>query len=183
MVTIDKNNGILKNLFQESIDGNKESYSKFLYNISKIIRPIISRKISSSEVDDVIQEILLSIDKSLHTYDCSRKIMPWIMSSVNYRIADHLRKHYSQMRHKKTYIENIDFEEIISDVTSVDKTSELIDDIFDGMSIKLKTIITMMYIEGYSAKEVAKKIGMSESAIKVAAHREIKKLKNKYLNI
>ena len=35
----------------------------------------------------------------------------------------------------------------------------------------------MMHVEGFTAKEVGMKLGMKESAVKVAAHRAIKKLR------
>jgi RNA polymerase sigma-70 factor (ECF subfamily) len=37
-----------------------------------------------------------------------------------------------------------------------------------------------MHVEGYTAKEVGKKMGMNESAVKVAAHRAIKKIRGKF---
>ena len=39
------------------------------------------------------------------------------------------------------------------------------------------SIFTMIKIEGYTAKEVANTMGVSESAVKVAAHRTSIKLK------
>ena len=40
-------------------------------------------------------------------------------------------------------------------------------------------ILRLMHQEGYTAKEVAEKIGMNESAVKVAAHRAYKVLRQK----
>jgi DNA-directed RNA polymerase specialized sigma24 family protein len=37
-----------------------------------------------------------------------------------------------------------------------------------------------MHVEGYTAKEVGVKLNMNESAIKVAAHRAIKKIREKF---
>jgi len=44
---------------------------------------------------------------------------------------------------------------------------------------KQAIIVRMMHQEGYTAKEVAEKMGMNESAVKVAAHRAYKILKDK----
>ena len=44
---------------------------------------------------------------------------------------------------------------------------------------KQAAILRLMHQEGYTAKEVAKKMGMNESAVKVAAHRAYKILRNK----
>jgi RNA polymerase sigma factor (sigma-70 family) len=42
---------------------------------------------------------------------------------------------------------------------------------------KQKNIITLTKIEGYTNKEVAGKLGMTETSVKVAGHRAMKKLK------
>jgi RNA polymerase sigma-70 factor (ECF subfamily) len=44
---------------------------------------------------------------------------------------------------------------------------------------KQATIIRLMHQEGYTAKEVAAKMGMNESAVKVAAHRVYKMLRKR----
>ena len=44
---------------------------------------------------------------------------------------------------------------------------------------KQAAILQLMHQEGYTAKEVAEKLGMNESAVKVAAHRAYKVLKQK----
>jgi RNA polymerase sigma-70 factor (ECF subfamily) len=44
---------------------------------------------------------------------------------------------------------------------------------------KQPVILHLIHAEGYTAKEVAAKIGMKESAVKVAAHRAYKVLKKR----
>jgi RNA polymerase sigma-70 factor (ECF subfamily) len=44
---------------------------------------------------------------------------------------------------------------------------------------KQALILQLMHQEGYTAKEVAEKIGMTESAVKVAAHRAYKILRER----
>ena len=43
-----------------------------------------------------------------------------------------------------------------------------------------KRILMLMHIEGYTAKEVGAQMDMNESAVKVAAHRAIKKIRKKF---
>ncbi len=170
---------ILKELMKSAIAGNQSSYQEFLLQTSKLLRSFISKRINQSDVEDVLQEILISIHKSRHTYDCERPIIPWLMSIANFRINDHLRKHYLEMRHKTSNID--DFIEILADVTNEQSSNELINDIFADLDSKQKKILTMMYIEGYTAKEVGRTINMNESAVKVAAHRAVKKIKQNFL--
>ncbi|MFT6259226.1 MAG: RNA polymerase sigma-70 factor (ECF subfamily) [Rickettsiales bacterium] len=174
---MDIKNKILMDLMIAGIAGDKSAYTEFLTKITLKLRFSVARKITSADVEDVIQEILISIHKARHTYDGQRPIMPWIMAIANFRITDYLRKHYSQMRHKTTNI--ADLENILADVTNDDVSDEYKGELLVDADGKNKRILTMLHIEGYTAKEVAAKIGMGESAVKVAAHRAIKKIRIK----
>lgn len=41
-----------------------------------------------------------------------------------------------------------------------------------------RTVFQRLKLEGYTAQEVANEMGMSESAVKVSAHRTLKKIKD-----
>jgi len=45
--------------------------------------------------------------------------------------------------------------------------------------VKQATILQLMHAQGFTAKQVAAKMGMNESAVKVSAHRAYKVLKQK----
>ena len=178
MVTIEDKNKILGDLLRCGIGGNQTAYAEFLKKISSLLRPFVAKKITSADVEDVLQEILISIHKARHTYDGERPIMPWIISIARFRIADYLRKYYAQMRHKA--VDNEEMENIFADVTDDVFDNESIDELLEEVTSQNKQILTLMHVEGYTAKEVGAKIGMNESAVKVAAHRAIKKIRNKF---
>ncbi len=178
MVTASQKNILLKELFLQAVEGNRHSYEKFLNEIAKIIRIIIAKKVPSSDLEDVVQEVLISVHKARHTYDGARPIMPWLMAIIKYRVGDYLRKYYAQMRNQTSNIDEVI--DMLLDVTKEDENHELIDEIFSFVEPKQKEILTMMYIQGYTAKETASRLGMNESAVKVAAHRAIKKIKTNF---
>ena len=158
--------------------GDSAAYAKFLNTITPMLRRMVSRKLSQSDVEDVVQEILISIHKARHTYDGERPLMPWISSIASFRIADHLRKHYAQMRNLTCDI--ADYENILSDVTEDASDTESVEELLEDVPEKHKRILTLMHGEGYTAKEVGKRMGMNESAVKVVAHRAIKKIREKF---
>ncbi len=167
----------LTSLFRAGLAGDAASYNRFLQAVAPILRRAVARKLSQSDVEDVVQEILISIHKARHTYDGERPIMPWLGSITSFRITDYLRKHYSQMRHQSVDI--ADYENILSDVTEAHEDNESIDEILDGVPEREQKILTLMHVEGYTAKETGARLGMNESAVKVAAHRAIKKIREK----
>lgn len=178
MVTSENKYAEITALFLAGLGGDQAAYGKFLGAIAPMLRRMVGRRLASAEVEDVVQEILISIHKARHTYDGERPIMPWLASIASFRITDHLRKHYSQMRHQAFDI--ADYENILSDVTEEGTENESITELLQDVPEKHKQILTMMHVEGYTAKEVGSKMGMNESAVKVAAHRAMKKIREKF---
>jgi RNA polymerase sigma-70 factor (ECF subfamily) len=129
-------------------------------------------------VDDLLQEILISIHKARHTYDGNRPYKPWVYAIAQFRLNDYLRAHYSdQLRHA---IDLNELEEILPEnVTETAISYESISVEVQKLPEKQATILRLLHQEGYTAKEVAEKIGMKESAVKVSAHRAYKVLKEK----
>jgi RNA polymerase sigma-70 factor (ECF subfamily) len=178
MSATEQKNNALKDLLSLALAGDQRSYQNFLSQISQIIRIVVAKKITSADVEDVVQEVLISIHKARHTYDLNRPLMPWLMAIANFRITDYLRKHYAKMRHKTSDIE--EFVDILADVTNEPVGNELVDEMLALIDLKQRKILTMLYIEGHTAREVGRAIGMNESAVKVAAHRAVKKIKQKF---
>jgi RNA polymerase sigma-70 factor (ECF subfamily) len=169
----------LEKLITEFRNGDQKSYRTFLIEISKIVKVVVGKKIAKNDVEDVVQEILISVHKSLHTYNLDRPFFPWLYAICCFRINDFLRKFYLQQSHKTLDIDDvIDF---LQDVTNDPSNSELINEIFLTIDKKHQHILTMVYLEGFTFKEAGEKINMSESAIKVAAHRIVKKIKEKFV--
>lgn len=169
-------------LFCAGVAGDAASYNQFLQRISLVLRRMTGKKLPAGDVEDVVQDILISVHKARHTYDGQRPLMPWLFAIAQFRINDYLRKLYNQARHE------IDVESVTPSVTdsmtepsvtgSWDET-ESIDELLKGVPEKQKRILTMMYVEGFTAKEAGQRLNMNESAVKVAAHRAIKKIRER----
>jgi len=129
-------------------------------------------------VDDLLQEILISIHKARHTYDGNRPYKPWAYAIARFRLQDHLRAHYSDHLHHADDLSEME-EFLHADVTESAITYESISGEVEKLPQKQAAILRLMHQDGYTAKEVAEKMGMNESAVKVAAHRAYKVLKDK----
>ncbi len=86
--------GELRALFRLGIQGDQASYAQFLSQIAPLCRRAAARRIRGADLDDVVQEALISIHKARATYDGERPLLPWVLSIVNFRVTDYLRKHY-----------------------------------------------------------------------------------------
>lgn len=162
-----------------ALKGDSKAYARVLAEISSLLRPYLSKRLNqASDVEDVLQEILISIHKSRHTYDGKRPLKPWVYAIAKFRLTDFLRTHYSDtLRHAA----ELDVAEHLAslDVTESAFTYESIKEEIAKLPGKQPMILHLIHHEGHTAKEVAAKMNMTETAVKVAAHRAYKVLKGR----
>lgn len=168
----------LRMLLDAGLSGDTSSYNRFLQGITPIMRRVACKKLSAADAEDTLQEILISIHRARHTYDGERPIMPWLMAIAQFRINDALRKAYAGSNRISVNID--DLSEILADVTEPPTENESLDEMLQNVPERERRILTMMHAEGYTAKETGKHLGMNESAVKVAAHRAMKKIRETF---
>lgn len=158
--------------------GDKKAYSLLLRGILPFIQKSLIPKVANPEwADDITQEVLMSIHKSLHTYSSDRAFVPWLNAIIHYRKTDYLRKYYSRKGNVSVPVE--DQINLAADVTSPEDMTEYknVEKALMEFPEKQQQIFRLVKIEGYSAAEVADQMEMTESAVKVSAHRTLEKLK------
>ena len=164
---------------QRSLAGDQRAYAELLQQTSGLLRPFLVKRLSfTNEVDDLLQEILISIHKARHTYDGNRPYKPWMFAIARFRLQDHLRAYYSDQLYRADDLS--EWEDFLhEDVTESVISYESISGEVERLPEKQATILRLIHQEGYTAREVAAKIGMTESAVKVAAHRAYRILRQK----
>lgn len=159
--------------------GDKKAYNDLLREIAPFIRNYILKSLANPDwADDITQEVLLSVHKSLKTYSPDRPFRPWLMAIINFRRTDYLRKHYNARQNKQTTLDDYDFQTL--HVTNPDHAGEYkdVEKALSSLPEKQRKVFEMIKIQGYTAKEVANEMDMSVSAVKVSAHRTMLKLRD-----
>ena len=159
--------------------GDKKAYNLLLRDIVPYIRNFIGPKLANPDwVDDITQEVLISVHKSLKTYSPDRPFKPWLSTIISFRRTDFLRKHYSARDNVSTSTDSLEF--MKSHVTEPLALGELkdVEKALESFPEKQRMVFILMKVQGYTAKEVADQLDMSESAVKVSVHRTTNKLKD-----
>lgn len=160
--------------------GDQRAYSALLRDIVPFIKSVIISGFSNADwVDEVVQEVLISVHKSLSTYSQDRPFRPWLMAIIQFRRTDFLRKYYKSRGNKQTTLD--DSEYLAQFVTVPHAEGELkdIEAALADLPENQRKVFELIKIHGYSANEVAEEMGMSVSAVKVSAHRTLNKLKER----
>jgi RNA polymerase sigma-70 factor (ECF subfamily) len=159
-------------------NGDKKAYNALLQSISAFSRNFLLPRMANPEwAEDVTQDVLISVHKSLATYDPNQSFRPWLMAIVNFRKVDFLRKHYASRDHEKTTMDDASF--LSQHVTNPTHQGELkdVENFMQSLPKKQRIAFQRTKVEGYSIAETAVELGMSVSAVKVSTHRTMNKLK------
>ncbi len=160
--------------------GDAQSYRKLLTEIVPVIKRTVIRSLPSADLaDDVVQEVLISVHKALHTYDPARPFAPWLMAIVSFRKTDFLRQHYAARGNKQVSIDSVDIPDYVNNKDDREENYKDIEAALETLPERQKKVVELLKLEGYSTKEVSQKTGLSESAVKVTMHRALQKLKEK----
>jgi len=162
-----------------TLAGDQKAYNRLLTETASLLRPYLAKYLKgNNEAQDVLQEILLSVHKAKHTYDGQRPYKPWLFAIARFRLQDYLRRYYNNKLRNTVDLTTIE-NNLAAPVTEEPLSHEYLEEHLRHLSDKQAAILKLMHIEGYTAKEVAPKLGMNESAVKVAAHRAYKILRKK----
>ncbi len=163
-------------LILKTKNGDKGSYRKLLIECERRLRPFFKASLPDHIVDDAIQETLISIHKSLFTYDTTRPFGPWILAIARYKLKDQLRIIY-----KKRDYESLDplaYER----VSFIPKDIKLVlDSLLKNLTHREAKIIYNLKIFKQSVHKISLELNMHPSTVKVTAYRAIEKLKKKYI--
>jgi len=160
-------------------DGDREAYRRLLEEITPYLRSLAARLIRDrSDIEDAVQDALLSVHAVRHTYDPMRPFGPWLVAIARRRFVDGLRRRGRtasretplEAQHETFAAPETNFQEAASDGRALREALE-------GLPPGQRDAIRMLKLEEMSLNEAAAASGMSIAALKVATHRGLKSLR------
>lgn len=160
----------LVGLMAKAQSGDAAAYRSVLDASQIWLRRFFSQRIAPEEVDDLVQETLVSVHRKRATYDPSRPFLPWLAAIARYRWIDRLRQTYRAATTALSDDLSVEsHDEVVAAQVSIDRLLAL-------LNPAQNEAITLVRIEGLSIAEAAQRTGQSESLVKVNIHRGLKKL-------
>ena len=161
--------------------GDASAYSCLLEQLAQATRAIVIHRWRRPDgVEDIVQDVLLSIHSVRHTYNPARPFTPWLLAIIRNRMVDMGRRQSRKMANEvavdelpETFVEA---EPNYLDVGpgDVEKLYAAIASLPEGQ----RQAVEMLKLKEMSVKEASTASGQSASALKVAMHRALKKLRS-----
>ena len=159
----------------------KKQFERF-YNthIDKVYRFVFFRVGGNKEVaEDLVSEIFMKALEHFADYDPSLSKSAWIMTIAKNHVINYWRgRKPAESLPNENSEENFDafWLGLAADLHKKDIIRREVYDLLEKIDDKSRQIVTFHYLFGYSYAEIAVMKEMNETAVKVAAHRAMKKL-------
>lgn len=161
-------------------NGDQSHYQKLLILVESMARGYLSHRLqNASDLDDLTQEILISVHNARHTFDLKKPIFPWLYAIFNYRFQDYLRAYYRTRRNITQDINDSDERDLATDPHLEWEYRNLGQKLLSYLVPQQRRIIEMLYVNGNSAQEVSTALNISVSNVRTTAHRAIKRIRSK----
>ena len=160
----------LQQLMALAQKGDAAAYRAVLEACQRWLLRYFSGRILPAQVDDLVQETLVSLHAKRASYDPSRPFLPWLAAIARYRWVDQLRKTYRAKEEElNDQFIGEDEEEAVAAKISIDRLLHLLPE-------RQAQVIRLVKIDGHSVAEASLRSGQSEPLVKVNIHRGLKKL-------
>lgn len=152
--------------------GDAAAYRRLLTTLADMLRRWVRRELSRqgyeiTEAEDIVQETLLAIHLKRGTWDADRAILPWLRAVTRHKLIDNLRR---RGRRIMVPVDDI-LETLAAPEPEQTLSSEVLDKHLATLPPGQSQVVRAISIDGLSPTETAKRLTLSEGAVRVALHR------------
>jgi RNA polymerase sigma-70 factor (ECF subfamily) len=177
----------LSALMRSAQDGDRDAYRRLLDEITPLLRATIRRSrpfLQQTDIDDLVQTILMAVHAVRATYDPSRPFLPWLMAIARNQAAESGRRHARRAGREamlpetfsrgETNLEPMASETVFGDPQELRRAVA-------ALPLAQQRAIEMLKLKEMTLQEAAAASGMSIAALKTATHRAMRTLRKALL--
>ncbi len=164
-------------LMARAQDGDAVAYRRLLEEVTPYLRARAARyHRDPRDIEDTVQDILLTLHSVRQTYDPLRPFGPWLVGIADRRAFDRLRRQGRQRAHEVPLTGEHEDVPAARDIDSSADRHHL-EGAINALSPAQQQAIRMLKLQEMSLREAATASGMSIASLKVATHRAIRSLR------
>jgi RNA polymerase sigma-70 factor (ECF subfamily) len=164
-------------LMRAAVAGDAHAYRQFLLLVTPSLRAMARShqrrfNVSDADIEDVVQEVLLTVHLKRGTWHSSRPIGPWLAAIVRNKLIDIIRRRGRSV--------HVPIEDVIDTLQAEEPfgshETQDIDRLLRNLRPRQQHIVRSISLNGCSIRETASRLGMTEGGVRVALHRALKAL-------
>lgn len=170
--------GSFESLMVRVQDGDARAYKRLLESVVPLLRSLSLRALRHPhDVEDAVQDILLTLHRVRHTYEPGRPFLPWLIAISRRRIIDRQRQAGRERRREAAFAAEAEtFRSPAANNPVVFDDSDLMAAMVN-LTPTERRAIELLKLRELSLKEASALSGVSATALKVAVHRAMRRLR------
>lgn len=166
-------------LMARAQSGDARAYDTLLRECLPLLRAICRQRLQNpAEIEDAVQDTLLTLHRVRATYDPARPFRPWIAAIAERRALDRGRG-VARGLSRHTGLEAADHIGVEGGAEGKLMSADLRAAVGE-LPASQRTALQLTKIEALSLAEASQRSGMSMGALKVATHRAVQSLRRKF---
>jgi RNA polymerase sigma factor (sigma-70 family) len=160
--------------------GDRAAYEQLLRAVTPFIRALTRRHCRNpADLEELVQDSLLTLHRVRHTYDPARPFSPWLAAIALRRSIDGLRRRLRQARYEVT---DANAHETFIDAAANDnvehlRSAEEVGELLRLLPTRQREALEALKLKEMSLAEASAASGQSIGALKVNTHRALKALR------
>lgn len=167
-------------LMRAAQSGDRAAYEQLLQEVSPLIRALVRRHCSNrADIEELVQDTLLTVHRVRHTYDPSRPFCPWLAAIAWRRSIDALRRRIRVSKYETPehgVYETFSDAAANSDLEAV-RSAEEVRELLQLLPARQREALESLKLKQMSLAEASAASGQSVAALKVNTHRALKALR------
>jgi RNA polymerase sigma factor (sigma-70 family) len=172
-------------LMLQAQDGDRVAYHTLLQEIVPYLRRIARRHLGPGEdVEDAVQDILLTVHHIRHTYERGRPFKPWLATIASRRCIDQLRQRSRRLRHEVESADDLhDMPSATDDPEDHASRTHAAHRVRGAVAMlpaRQREAVELLRLDELTLNEAAAASDQSIGSLKVACHRALKSLRRAF---
>ena len=173
-----------EDLMQAAQAGDNRAYERLLRDIVPLLHAAARRRqpsLQTVDLEDLVQETLISVHSARATYDPRRPFLPWLFAILERRWIDATRRRTKRSRNE-VHEEEFDLATVEDggrSITEGYRDPQLLLQAIDSLPPQQQRVIELLKLREMTLEEAAAASGINVNAVKAAMHRALISLRKK----
>ncbi|MGD9913539.1 MAG: sigma-70 family RNA polymerase sigma factor [Rhizobiaceae bacterium] len=159
----------LSRRLRAALAGDEKAYADFLHRAAALVRGFVRKRAGQGSIDpeDIVQETLLAIHLKRHTWRTDAPVGPWLYAIARFKLIDAFR------RIGRRVVVDVDaFSDTLASPEAEETASPRdVERALATLAPGQRAVVESISVDGNSISETAHRLGMQETAVRVALHR------------
>jgi RNA polymerase sigma-70 factor (ECF subfamily) len=160
-------------------DGDSAAYEKLLVELLPAVRLLVRRRLfDPNAVEDVVQNVFVSLHRARHTYRPERPFRPWLAAIARNASVDFMRERQRRGRREVSLeLDSVPEPAVSAREPDAEALDPALRDALERIPAAQREAVELIHLAGLTVAEAAARVGVSAGALKVRAHRGYRALR------